>query len=99
MTTGLLLAARFRAATHALGLTPSTPVAVALSGGVDSMALCFLAAGLFERVVAITIDHKLRPESSAEAAQVRISVQALATCGGLLRMQSVKRLRLTGERR
>lgn len=48
-------------------------LAVALSGGPDSMALCALVAewsGGRIPVHAITVDHALRPESAAEARQV-----------------------------
>eukprot|EP00050_Salpingoeca_kvevrii_P009513 m.309414 g.309414 ORF g.309414 m.309414 type:complete len:495 (+) comp22995_c0_seq1:64-1548(+) len=53
-----------------LGLGRNVPVAVAVSGGVDSMALLSLAHGHFSRVTALTVDHALRPESSREAAEV-----------------------------
>jgi len=49
-------------------------VAVAVSGGADSLALALLAAdwaGAAGGVAtAVTVDHRLRPESGAEAAQV-----------------------------
>lgn len=49
-------------------------VAVALSGGPDSMALCLLADAWARRrggrVVALTVDHGLRSDSGAEAAVV-----------------------------
>jgi tRNA(Ile)-lysidine synthase len=49
-------------------------VAIALSGGPDSMALCLLADTWARRqggrVVALTVDHRLRPDSTAEAAVV-----------------------------
>jgi tRNA(Ile)-lysidine synthase len=49
-------------------------IAVALSGGSDSMALALLAADWAKssgvRIVALTVDHGLRPESAAEALQV-----------------------------
>jgi len=49
-------------------------IAVALSGGSDSMALCLLADAWARRqggrVVALTVDHRLRPDSTTEAAAV-----------------------------
>src|SRR3954470_2678560 len=48
-------------------------LAVAVSGGADSLALAILAAAWAERrggrVLALTVDHGLRPESAAEAGQ------------------------------
>ena len=48
--------------------------AVAVSGGSDSMALLRMAHYLWERhekqIVALTVDHGLRPESVGEAKQV-----------------------------
>ena len=53
---------------------PQTELAVAVSGGRDSMALTLLADDWARRrgggVVALTVDHGLRPESAAEARQV-----------------------------
>ncbi|KAJ0409174.1 hypothetical protein ATCC90586_010255 [Pythium insidiosum] len=52
------------------------PLAVALSGGADSMALTLLLAEFLERyrapspLLAITVDHRLRPESTDEARHV-----------------------------
>jgi len=70
-----LTLAEFDAAMAAVGPFESPPqLAVAVSGGADSMALCLLAdewaRGRGGRVSAITIDHGLRPESAAEAMQV-----------------------------
>lgn len=52
----------------------STHLAVAVSGGADSLALCLLLnewAKLHQiKLTAITVDHQLRPESSNEADQV-----------------------------
>jgi len=55
-------------------------LAVAVSGGGDSMALALLAADWARRqggeITAITIDHGLRPESAAEARQVGVWLKA-----------------------
>lgn len=52
----------------------SFPVAVAVSGGPDSLALLLLAHDLAQKrgshVVALTVDHGLRPESKEEALMV-----------------------------
>lgn len=56
------------------GFEPAPLVVVAVSGGVDSMALLRLAhdwaAAQGGRVLAVTFDHRLRPESAAEAERV-----------------------------
>ena len=53
---------------------PAPHLAVAVSGGSDSLALCVLADRWARRrnghVTALTVEHGLRPESSAEARQV-----------------------------
>ncbi|MEY2883493.1 MAG: tRNA lysidine(34) synthetase TilS [Pseudomonadota bacterium] len=52
-------------------LGPADRLAVAVSGGPDSMALLWLAQQAWpERVTALTVDHGLRSESAAEAAMV-----------------------------
>lgn len=55
-------------------------VAVAVSGGPDSMALCYLLSRHAQkngmRVKAFTVDHGLRPESADEARQVAAWVRA-----------------------
>ncbi|SEH33688.1 tRNA lysidine(34) synthetase TilS [Magnetospirillum fulvum] len=65
----------FAALMHPLGpFEPQPRVAVAVSGGPDSLALTLLAAEWTAarggRAVALTVDHRLRPDSAAEAAQV-----------------------------
>lgn len=51
--------------------TPAERLAVAVSGGSDSLALALLAqAALPGRITALTVDHNLRPESAREAGQV-----------------------------
>lgn len=48
------------------------PLAIACSGGPDSLALAILAAQAFPGCVqALIVDHGLRPDSAAEAAQTR----------------------------
>jgi len=57
-------------------------VAVAVSGGADSLALMLLldrwVRGMGGKVSALTVDHGLRPESAAEARQVGVWARA---CG------------------
>ena len=68
-------AAEFAALMEQLGPWPAPPrLAVACSGGADSLALTLLADGWVRarrgRLAALTVDHGLRPESAAEARQV-----------------------------
>jgi tRNA(Ile)-lysidine synthase len=68
---------------RALGPFEKAPeLAVAVSGGSDSLALTLLAARWAAsqggRVVAITVDHGLRPEAAAEARQVKQWLKARA---------------------
>ena len=68
---------RFRADVAALGPAPGR-LAVAVSGGPDSVALLLLAAAAYpEQVHAATVDHGLRPESAAEARFVADLCRAL----------------------
>lgn len=62
------------------GLTAGDPIAIAVSGGADSLALMWLAARAFgPRAHVLTVDHGLRADSAAECAQV----MALAAAEGL----------------
>ena len=68
-------AARFSRDMAAIGNFETRPhLAVAVSGGADSMALCLLArdwaVARGGRVTALTVDHALRPGSAAEAGHV-----------------------------
>jgi tRNA(Ile)-lysidine synthase len=73
----------FRAATQALAgptFGPDARLAVAVSGGPDSLALMRLAASAFpDRTQVLSVDHRLRPESAGECAMV----ERLATRLGL----------------
>ena len=69
------VAAAFAAAMENFAPFENAPrLAVAISGGADSLALCLLArdwaAARGGRVTALTVDHRLRPESREEARQV-----------------------------
>ena len=59
---------------------PAAHLAIAVSGGSDSLALCLLAAAWARRrggrVTALTVEHGLRPESAAEAEQVACWLKA-----------------------
>lgn len=58
-------------------VAPEERLAVATSGGPDSLALLTLATAAFPgRVTALTVDHRLRPESAAEAAGVAVQCTA-----------------------
>ncbi|TVR82763.1 MAG: tRNA lysidine(34) synthetase TilS [Rhodospirillales bacterium] len=66
---------RFARAMAGLGpFEPRPAVAVAVSGGADSLALTLLAADWIEAeggtLIALTVDHRLRADSGAEAVQV-----------------------------
>lgn len=54
-------------------LSTEKTIAVAVSGGADSMALCLLLARFYgtEKILALIVDHGLRPESGQEAVQVQ----------------------------
>ena len=59
------------------GLPAGETVGVALSGGGDSTALLHLCRVAGLPVEAVTVDHRLRPESAAEAAAVGVACAAL----------------------
>jgi len=80
------LVERFRRDLEALTPGPG-PLAVAVSGGPDSLALLLLARAAFPgRVQAATVDHGLRAESAAEAAMVERCCAALGVPHRVLRV-------------
>lgn len=83
------LTARFRAGLAAIwpeGIDRvETRLAVAVSGGPDSLALLLLAiSALPGRIEAATVDHRLRPESESEAAEVARICQGLGVPHAIL---------------
>lgn len=84
-------AAEFAALMEAVGLTAATtaPLAVAVSGGPDSMALACCAqrwAG-DKPMIALIVDHQLRPESGAEAETTRQRLTQLGLRAEILRWE------------
>jgi tRNA(Ile)-lysidine synthase len=69
-------------------------LAVAVSGGADSMALCLLAdrwaRARHGRITALTVDHGLRPDSAAEARQVARWLRARHIAHATLRWADAK---------
>ncbi len=60
--------------THFGPFKPNASIAVGVSGGADSLALCLALKAWADRhqgrIIALTVDHGLRPESAEEARQV-----------------------------
>lgn len=81
MTTASLQALEFAALIGAFApFEPAPRLAVGVSGGADSMALTLLAQAWARArggtVAALTVDHGLRPEAAAEAAQAGAWLEA-----------------------
>lgn len=69
------------------GAAAAGRLAVAVSGGADSLALLKLAAQAFPgRLEAITVDHGLRAESAEEAERVRAIAATLGVPHAILRL-------------
>lgn len=87
--------ARFRALIARLGPwlpdTPDAPpVALAVSGGGDSLALAWLASCWRKRLIAFVVDHGLRPGAAAEAAHALDMLQKLGVEGRLIRLKDLR---------
>lgn len=85
----------FAEAMAALGPFERRPaLAVAVSGGADSLALCLLAIQWAQRregsAIALTVDHRLRAGSTAEAEQVGEWLKARAIRHRILTWRGVK---------
>lgn len=90
----LTTAAEFAAAMAALGpFEPSPRLAAAVSGGPDSMALAMLAADWARAhhgsLLALIVDHGLRPESGTEAAEARDRLAAHGIAARMLKLESL----------
>lgn len=76
------------------GFEPEPVVAVGVSGGADSLALALLvqgwAAARGGAVLALTVDHGLRPESAGEAAAVGRWLAARGIAHDVLRWNGAK---------
>lgn len=72
----------------------SPHLAVAVSGGADSLALCLLAHRWAQarggHVTALTVDHGLRPESKTEAREVGLNLRRLGIDQVILRWRGRK---------
>jgi tRNA(Ile)-lysidine synthase len=80
---------------EALGPFERRPrMAVAVSGGPDSLCLCLLADGWARacggKVIALIVDHDLRPTSAAEACQVAAWLRARGIESRVLRWTGAK---------
>lgn len=91
----MLTAEYFSAQMHKMGPFETRPtLAVAVSGGADSLALAILARDWAQAqggsIIALTIDHLLRPESSAEAATLQHWLQQMGITHHILRWEETK---------
>jgi tRNA(Ile)-lysidine synthase len=73
---------------------PSPRVAVGVSGGADSLALCLLMKTWTDdrngSLLALTVDHDLRHDAAAEAAQVGVWLKARGIEHDVLRWEGAK---------
>ncbi|MDR0319729.1 MAG: tRNA lysidine(34) synthetase TilS [Rickettsiales bacterium] len=69
---------------------PSGKIAVALSGGADSMALLYWCRAFDLDITALTVDHGLRPESGAEAEFAKRAAESLGIPHHILKWDGEK---------
>lgn len=83
--------AEFSKGLAAIGVSAEKRVALAVSGGGDSMAMLHMAQAMFRRpVLALIVDHGLRPESAEEAALTRTRAKAMGANPMILSWQGIK---------
>ncbi|MDF7674284.1 tRNA lysidine(34) synthetase TilS [Acetobacteraceae bacterium ESL0709] len=70
-----------------------SPIALAVSGGGDSMALAFLARSWRVHIIALIVDHGLRPESRQEA---ELTAQRLSQMGVPFQILTLEQLKSGG---
>jgi len=79
-----------RALLAGLDLPAASPVVAAVSGGGDSVALLLLLARSGRSVIAVTVDHALRPESAGEAQRVAMLCRSLGVAHRIMRWEGDK---------
>ena len=76
-----LLELNFRKTLTKLGITPYSRFVIGVSGGTDSMALAGLISNFSctakNNSIAVIVDHGLRPETAAQAAESKIELEKL----------------------
>lgn len=70
---------------------PRFPVAVAVSGGADSLCLAWLLRRWRRAVLALIVDHGLRENSAAEAAETASRLKALDIPSVILKLDTIDR--------
>ncbi|WP_272915537.1 tRNA lysidine(34) synthetase TilS [Aristophania vespae] len=69
---------------------PRSPLALAVSGGGDSLALAYLARGWRKHIIAFIVDHALRVESRQEAELTQKRLEAMGVPAHILTLDSLK---------
>lgn len=78
---------------HLNALDASATFCVAVSGGLDSISLAFAVRDFLassEKIICLTVDHGLREESAAEAAEVQKYLNSEGFCSVVLRWEGEK---------